>query len=214
MPMTAARTRNREATRKRLIDAIGALMARDGLKALGVNAVAREAGVDKVLIYRYFGGLRGLTAAFAREGDFWPSPEELAGGDPAAFQAMPAPLKLSRLAETFLDAIRRRPLTQEIMAWEMVESNELTAELDRVREATILDFFDSHIPELAGRTDIRAVAAIIGAGLSYLVTRARHVQHYTGIDLRSETGWRQLLLAVDAIVAGLFDPSSNQGVAR
>lgn len=214
MPMTAARTRNREATRKRLIDAIGALMARDGLKVLGVNAVAREAGVDKVLIYRYFGGLRGLMAAFAREGDFWPSPEELAGGDPAAFQAMPAPLKLSRLAETFLDAIRRRPLTQEIMAWEMVESNELTAELDRVREATILDFFDSHIPELAGRPDIRAVAAIIGAGLSYLVTRARHVQHYTGIDLRSETGWRQLLLAVDAIVAGLFDPSSNQGVAR
>jgi len=42
--------RNREATRARLIESVGNLLAREGFRAVGINAVAREAGVDKVLI--------------------------------------------------------------------------------------------------------------------------------------------------------------------
>ncbi|MFU8830406.1 MAG: hypothetical protein ACNA8P_13365 [Phycisphaerales bacterium] len=35
-----------------MIRAVGTLLARDGFQGMGVNAVAREAGVDKVLIAR------------------------------------------------------------------------------------------------------------------------------------------------------------------
>ncbi|MFO7645107.1 MAG: TetR/AcrR family transcriptional regulator, partial [Desulfosarcina sp.] len=70
------RPRDREATRELLVDAVGKLLAEKGFTHLGVNAVARQAGVDKVLIYRYFGGLPGLIKAFGQEGDFWPSIEE------------------------------------------------------------------------------------------------------------------------------------------
>ena len=72
--------RDKQITSKRLISAVGSLLAKKGFKGIGVNAVAREAGVDKVLIYRYFAGLEGLIAAFGKEGDFWPSALELAGG--------------------------------------------------------------------------------------------------------------------------------------
>ncbi|RPI71559.1 MAG: TetR/AcrR family transcriptional regulator, partial [Desulfobacteraceae bacterium] len=61
------KTRDSEQTRRALINAVGSLLARDGFQAVGVNAVAKEAGVDKVLIYRYFGGLPGLIAAFGKE---------------------------------------------------------------------------------------------------------------------------------------------------
>jgi AcrR family transcriptional regulator len=64
-----------------LLSAVCSLLARKGFKAIGVNSVAREAGVDKVLIYRYFSGLPGLISAYGKEGDFWPLPLELAGGD-------------------------------------------------------------------------------------------------------------------------------------
>ena len=134
--------RNREATRVRLIQAVGTLLAREGFTGLGVNAVAREAGVDKVLIYRYFDGLPGLIAAFGREGNFWPSIKELAGGNIEAFGRLPVTEQLSQLGRNFLQAIRTRPLTQEIMAWEMVERNELTVELETIRETTMLNFFD------------------------------------------------------------------------
>ena len=63
--------------RARILEALGALILSDGLEGVGVNALARAAGCDKVLIYRYFGDLDGVYAAFAVSRDFWWSVEEL-----------------------------------------------------------------------------------------------------------------------------------------
>jgi AcrR family transcriptional regulator len=195
--------RNREKTRKRLIQAVESLLWRKGFKGLGVNAVAREAGVDKVLIYRYFGGLPGLIAAFGREGDFWPSVSELAGGDPEGFSRLTVEAKLSALGRNFLAAMQQRPLTQEIMAWEMVERNELTVELEIIRENIILRFMEMYFPELDTDIDIEAITALMGAGISYLVTRSRNIDQYSGIDLKSKAGWRRLENAMETIVRGV-----------
>ena len=196
--------RDREATRARLIGAVGTLLAREGFKGLGVNAVAREAGVDKVLIYRYFGGLQQLIAAFGREGDFWPSIKELAGGDIEAYSRLPVSEQLCRLSRNFMQAIRKRPLTQEILAWEMIERNELTAELETIRENTMMNFFDMFFPSTAKGSDIAAMGAIIGAGISYLVCRGRQISIYNGVDLQSESGWQRLEMAIDTMIKGMF----------
>lgn len=201
---SGVKLRDREATRIRLIAAVGTLLAREGFKGLGVNAVAREAGVDKVLIYRYFGGLPQLMAAFGREGNFWPSIKELAGGDIDAYGRLPAAEQLSRLAKNFIRAIRSRPLTQEILAWEMVERNELTVELETIRENTMMNFFEMFFPVTNQGTDIAAAGAIIGAGVSYLATRARQISVYNGVNLQSEVGWQRLEQALDTIIRGMF----------
>ena len=200
----AARPRDREATRARLIKAVGTLLARKGFKGLGVNAVARQAGVDKVLIYRYFGGLPQLIAAFGREGNFWPSIKELAGGDVEAYSQLPVTEQLSRLGRNFMRAIRSRPITQEILAWEMIERNELTLELEAIRENTMMNFFDMFFTPNDNGPDIAAMGAIIGAGVSYLVSRGRQISIYNGIDLQSEAGWQRLERAIDAMIKGLF----------
>ena len=195
--------RDREATRARLIAAVGSLLARKGFKAVGVNAVAREAGVDKVLIYRYFGGLAQLIAAFGREGNFWPTIAELTGGDPVAFGRLPLDERLRRMTHHFVAAIRRRPLTLEIMAWETVERNELTAELEMIRENTALRMVEMFFPTGVGAVDLPAVLGLVGAGLSYLAVRARDIQWYNGIDIQSDEGWQRIEAAVDRIISGL-----------
>ncbi|CAB1063057.1 Transcriptional regulator, AcrR family [Olavius sp. associated proteobacterium Delta 1] len=200
----AAKTRDREVTRARLIEAVGTLLARKGFTALGVNAVAREAGVDKVLIYRYFGGLPELIVAFGREGNFWPSIKELAGGDVEAYSRLPVTEQLSQLSRNFIHAIRKRPLTQEILAWEMIERNELTAELESIRENTMMNFFDMFFPAADKGPDIAAMGAIIGAGVSYLISRGRQISIYNGVDLQSEAGWQRLERAIDSMIKGLF----------
>ena len=199
-----AKPRDREATRARLIEAVGTLLAQEGFKGLGVNAVAREAGVDKVLIYRYFGGLQQLIAAFGREGNFWPSIKELAGGDIEAYHQLPVTEQLSHLSKNFIQALRRRPITQEILAWEMIERNELTIELESVRENTMMNFFDMFFPSSAKGPDVAAMGAIIGAGVSYLVSRGRQISIYNGVDLQSEAGWQRLERAIDTMISGLF----------
>lgn len=199
-----AKPRDREATRTRLIEAVGSLLAREGFTGLGVNAVAREAGVDKVLIYRYFGGLPELITAFGRDGNFWPSIKELAGGDVEAYSRLPVTEQLSQLSRNFLNAIRTRPITQEILAWEMIERNELTAELETIRENTMMNFFDMFFPATDTGPDIAAMGAIIGAGISYLVSRSRQISIYNGVDLDHETGWLRLERAMDTMIRGLF----------
>jgi AcrR family transcriptional regulator len=202
--------RNREATRARLIQAVGTLLAREGFAGLGVNAAAREAGVDKVLIYRYFDGMPGLIAAFGREGNFWPSIKELAGGDIEAFSRLPVTEQLSQLGKNFLRALRSRPITQEILAWEMVERNDLTIELETIRETTMMNFFDMFFPAAASKgPDIAAMGAIIGAGISYLVSRGRQIQYYNGVDLTSEDGWQRLEDAMDTMIQGLYAGSAR-----
>lgn len=56
-------TRNRDQTRQRIVAAARALLAEEGFAAFGINGLARRAGCDKQLVYRYFDGLDGVQAA-------------------------------------------------------------------------------------------------------------------------------------------------------
>ena len=40
-----------------LIEAVSTIITEEGFSKIGINKIARTAGCDKVLIYRYFGGL-------------------------------------------------------------------------------------------------------------------------------------------------------------
>src|SRR6185295_11786660 len=60
-------TRDRAASERALVAAAVEVLADAGFRSFGVNAVARAAGLDKQLIYRYFGGLEGLVAAVGEE---------------------------------------------------------------------------------------------------------------------------------------------------
>ncbi len=195
--------RDKHLTRIRLISAVGSLLARNGFKGIGVNAVAREAGVDKVLIYRYFGGLPGLIAAYGKDGDFWPSALELAGGDLKKFSRCSLAEKLSLLGRNFIKALIKRPVTCEIMRWEMTERNELTAELEAIRENSMQEFFRMFLLTKDNEQDLEAVVSLMGAAISYLVLRSGQIDRYGGLDLSSDQGWLRIEQAIDAIIRGI-----------
>jgi len=197
--------RDKQITSRRLISAVGSLLAKKGFKGIGVNAVAREAGVDKVLIYRYFGGLEGLIAAFGEEEDFWPSALELAGGDLQKFSQMPLDKRLSEFASNFIRSLRKRPLTLAIMAWEMIEPNGLTEELERIREQSIMEFFQMFFIKDQARVDLQAIIMLIGAAISYLVVRSRNIDLFGGLDLGSEQGWERIEKAIETITHGVLN---------
>jgi AcrR family transcriptional regulator len=65
------RVRDRGATEKAILAAAKALLAQEGFQNFGINAVARGAGCDKQLIYRYYGGLNGLVDAIGADLGTW-----------------------------------------------------------------------------------------------------------------------------------------------
>ena len=211
--MTSARStkaparpaRDRGATEARILAAVGEVLARDGFARTGVNAIAKQAGVDKVLIYRYFGGLPELLKTWGASGQFWPRIDDLLGADPAAFIALPAAERYARFIDHFIDGLRARPLTLEILAAEVVERTELTAILESEREA-----WGEQASRLLGgkefaeRPELQGLTLLLIAGAQYLLLRGRKIRIFGGINIQSDEGWAELKASVRKAALRLF----------
>ncbi|MBK7590802.1 MAG: TetR/AcrR family transcriptional regulator [Betaproteobacteria bacterium] len=199
------RRRDRAATEERILTAVGEVLARDGFAAIGVNAIAKQASVDKVLIYRYFGGLPELLRTWGASGRFWPRVSDLLSGDPPALLALPPAERYARFFRHFIDELRVRPLTLEVLAAEVVERNELTAILEAEREA----WGDEATRVLGGedfaaRPHMRGVTLLLVAGVQHLALRSRKIRIFGGVDLRSDEGWDELKRSIDELARRLF----------
>ncbi len=214
MPETT--TRNREATRLRIIEAVEAVICAEGFGAIGINAVARNAGIDKVLIYRYFGGLEGLLAETAQHGEFWWRVEDLLAeplpgpDDPDGLSAC-----LSAVLTRHVGFLRSHPLTLEVIAWEMSERNELTRAFEDVREERSRELME----RLAARFGYGPAAfadrfgpalALLGAGANYLAAQGRQLARFSGVNLQAETGWRSLENAARQLLAGIASEDAGE----
>jgi AcrR family transcriptional regulator len=198
--------RDKEHTRKKILEALGRLLSQKGFYEVGINAIAKEAKVSKVLIYRYFGGLSELLRTFAEEGEYWPSNNQLLGGE-INLRRVTDPEQISvAILTNYLKEMRRRKLTQEIIRWELTQENDLTRQLTKVREKQRAEILGSLPidPARFREIDIGAAAALLHAGLTYLVLRSKTGEEYMGIDLHSNYGWKRLEKAINDLVNGYF----------
>jgi AcrR family transcriptional regulator len=191
---------------KKIIDAVGQVLSQSGAEELGINAIARRAGVDKALIYRYFGNLDELLHAYAKETNLWPDLADLTGEIGHIGKASQAKKILCDFLLNQLKEIRRRKVTQEILRAEIIEENVLTRTLADSREKQKAELLNklSMLPDgLQGR-DLEALLAMINAALSYLVLRSKHSDKHMGIDLHSNFGWNRLERLTEALVSAYF----------
>jgi len=197
--------RDRAQTESNIVDAVGTVLIRDGFRALGINTVAREAGVDKVLIYRYFGGLPDLMRAFGSRIRLWPEPEELLGPDPKAFHTLPIGERYAIVFEHLVDALRARPLTIELLAAEMLDRQALGDILVEQREAWSAEVRKAFGGKAAmRRSDFHALTLLLVGGAQYLLVRSRSTRAFEGIDLQSDRGWNRLKASVRKATLALF----------
>ena len=180
-------SRNRLQTEQRILDAVGSILLDQGYPAVGVNAIARQAGCDKVLIYRYFGGFDELLLAFAETTALWWEVDEIITESAAECGEITLPDFLQRLLSRYVAALEARPLALEIMAWEMSAQNNLTNTLGRIRSEHGMELVKRvrafyHQPNI----DIGGVLGVFGASINYLVIRTRkQSQQY-----KTEEWWR------------------------
>jgi len=206
-PAAVERARDRSRTMDRIITAVGTVLAEQGFQKLGINAIARQAGVDKVLIYRYFDGLAGLMEAYAKEVNFWPMAEELAGYDDEALRAMSLREQIIEMMKNLARSLHRRPATQQVIAWELVERNELTASLEQARWAVLREFVRRYIREEDQKANPRLISVInfAASAVMLLVARGQKGPIFEVADLSDDAAWQELDAAITNIVHGLVD---------
>ncbi len=179
-------SRNRLKTEQKILNAVETILLEKGFPAIGINSIARQADCDKVLIYRYFGGMDGLLQAFAETSELWWQVEEII--DDSDRHTSPSLAEyLQTLLKRHAETLQQRPLTLEIMAWEMSEQNNLTIALARTRAERGMALVkriraDYQNPNI----DIGGILGVFGAAINYLVVRTRRSppQHMT------EEWWR------------------------
>ncbi|GKX56703.1 TetR family transcriptional regulator [Leminorella grimontii] len=190
-PKPTQRYRDRKQTEAAILEAVSRLLARDGYNSLGINAISREAGVDKVLIYRYFGGLPEVLKAFGSSAGFWPSVDELFGEQD--LQALPIDKRLQLFIDRVIDALRSRPLTLEILAMEIGAPNALTDILNTTRERWGQEIAYLLAAGYSGSVErLNIIMTVLFAGLQHLMIRARNTEVFSGIHIREDDGWQAI----------------------
>jgi hypothetical protein len=96
---------------------------------------------------------------------------------------------------SYYDALLRRPLTLEIIAWELNEENHLTQILSKEREKFARRLFAQYGADTEDTTLFDSVA-ILAAGLSYLALRGRKIKSYAGLPLKGKTSRRRIEAAL------------------
>jgi AcrR family transcriptional regulator len=199
--------RDAEETRERILAAVGRIIVRDGLAAVGINALAREAGADKVLIYRYFGDLDGVYSAFASQSDFWWTLDEMLSGiDPKRLSLANA-IKL--VLHRHSAAIRKRPVTLAVLAAELANRTPLVVVLESLRERRAVElnrWLAAHYT-LPRSTDLAAVSMLLGVAVNYLAARARKIRVMSGVPIKTDDDWERLLKATDTIIDAVLPKS-------
>ena len=195
--------RNRRLTEAKLRKAVEDLLVEGGFSALTPSAVGVRAGVNKMLIYRYFGDLPGLIRTIAYADDFFPTFDVLRG-DLSVDQmlAMPVSERAAYVIDRNARILLERPVVLELMVWELVERNELTAIMEEARETLGLKLMADLFPDVTDKRMLRAVSAILSAGVTYLAIRQRKIRWYAGLDLRSDIAWDDLAAAVEMMTTG------------
>lgn len=207
------RRRDRAATMRSIEDAAAELLCERGFTGFGINPLAERAGVDKQLIYRYFGGLDGVVEALAHRLDLWLPGTQ---GDPDRLPASYAEL-MADLLDGYVLGLRDSRLVQRLLAWELVQPSTTLAKLEAARARAVFAWLQARKGTLEPPTgvDAPAINALLLAGVHYLVLREGSAGGFASLDLIQPEGWsrirraaRQLIELAYRTPARSIDPES------
>lgn len=164
---SAGSTRNKERSREKFLEAVGTLLKTKGHAELKVNAIAAEAGVDKKMIYRYFGSVDGLLDEYIRSTDFWSNVKT---------EQAPAPITdggkafAEHLLHAQFDYVSQNTELQKLLLWRLSEDRKAlrdwTNNQEQNGELLLAPVADIHFGKNARR--FRAIMALMISGLYYL----------------------------------------------
>jgi len=202
-------TRDREATRARILAAAEQLLTRQGVGAVRINAVATAAAVDKVLIYRYFGGRAQLLRALARERRLWPDTDAVrAAADEAGNDAPSLAQDLTAMLLDAARALRASPLARRAAAWSITESDDFAREIAAARgehaRAIAGALRDRH--RLPPFVDLDAIVAVLAAAMTHLALHTAPGASFAGLEPRRDEDWHRAERALTNIVHALLGP--------
>jgi AcrR family transcriptional regulator len=196
-------TRDRTRTEQRLIDAVGREITENGFDKLGINRISSRAGVNKVLIYRYFGDLNGLVKAYYERTDSLIAAPTL---DMQRFKDAPLDDFFTLLHEYFIKEfrlLRKNTDAKEFLKAALLNPGRVYNPTAASEEAELQRQIDA-LGDIIQLKDAKPFAAIMISAMTVLTLMSQQKRTILGIDLASEEGWQQIEQALKTISRGNY----------
>ncbi|WP_111598022.1 TetR/AcrR family transcriptional regulator [Chitinophaga skermanii] len=199
------RERNKDKSKQEFLDAVGKILTTKGYTSLKVNDIANAAGLDKKLIYKYFGGTDQLLDEYIHAQNFWNNVEEepliaedTDGGKTAAKQI---------LSNQF-DFVGNNIEYQKILIWQLAEERashrKVIDEQEEKGEVLFTHMADRYFGDKAA--DFRAMMALLVSGVYYLNIYAEtNGSVFCGIDIKSPGGREKIKEALNFFVDKAYE---------
>jgi AcrR family transcriptional regulator len=196
--------RNKARSKQRFLDAVEEILVTKGIAGLKVNDIAKIAGLDKKLIYKYFGGTDQLMDEYIQAKDFWSNvkgekvPEVITDGGQAFVEEM---LLLQ------FDQVAKDKAFQKLLLWRLTEERKSLRKLTDAQEAngeTLLQGITD--PHFGGQSSqFRAIMAVLIGGAYYLnLYAAVNGSIFCGIDLSTESGRQEINKALSFLLKSTY----------
>lgn len=203
--------RDKSRTMNKMIAAVGKVLQKKGYTGLTAPNIAKAAGVDKKLVWTYFGGVDNLVEAYISQKDFFKSttnkgiqhllqnPDQLTKSD------------INALLQNQFDTLLNDRSLQRIIHWEVGEHNDILRKIADAREELGENLFSKVIPYFEhSAVDIRARLALVISGIYYLSLHAKNNgSKFCGIDINTEEGKKQISDAIEELIYDAYNKVSS-----
>lgn len=197
---------DKEKSKQRLVEAVGTIIKSKGYTGLNPTNISKAAGLDRRLITLYFGTIDNLIETYVKGKDYWLA----ASGNTAEMiknntGENTRPI-LESLLQNQLEYFFKEEEMQKIVLWQISQSTRLMKEVCDQRELLSKNFFALSDIELSGRNlDLRAVSALLVAGVYYLVLHAKSTDSlFCEIDINSPEGMQRIKEAISLILENTY----------
>lgn len=194
--------RNKERTKQKWIDAVGAVLREKGYAGLSAKNIVEKAAMDRRLIALYFGDVDNLIDEYLNSVDYWMSrvapkfniiieQSDTFGKD-----------EITAILHTLFDEVNTSDELLKILNWEVGEYHIRLRELADNREKmskpmfkmTDDDFKDTSI-------NLRAITALLISGIYYLTMHAKvNGSTFCEIDINKPKGKKAIKEALAKVI--------------
>lgn len=200
------RERNKEKSKEQIIKAVGTILKEKGYAGLKVNDIAATAGLDKKLIYNYFGGVDQLLDEYIGSQYFWNNVDQEKLLSEASKDGGKE-IGKALLSEQY-DFVEKNKEFQKLLLWQLSEERDslkkIIAKQEDIGELLFQSISDNHFKDKAN--DYRALMAILVSGAYYLNLYAEHNgRYFCGIDLKSEDGRQKIKDVMNTMVDKMYE---------
>ncbi|OPC65507.1 TetR family transcriptional regulator [Elizabethkingia bruuniana] len=193
--------RNKEKTKQKLLNAVGKILATKGYSELKVSKIATVAGLDKKLIYSYFGSTDKLIDEYIKSQDFWANVDDqeiMTSGFSDGGQEITTNMILQQY-----ETLARNKEYQKIILWGISETRPSLRKLADDTEAVGNPLLDQVIDPLFKEQskEYRAILAMLVAGTYYLNLHFTvNGSTFCGLDFNKEEDAKVLKDAIATII--------------